>query len=222
LENNTGFFPATSENIIKFSDLMIKAIQNVDILGVMLRPDEMRFKDDLKKSIKIDLIDIEPYCHADPWSKILAHKNVLVIHPFSKTIKSQYEKSGDKLFKDKQVLPEFNLKTLTAVQSIAHTSTSYKDWFEALYDMQEKIAKIEFDVAIIGCGAYGFPLASFIKDQGKQAIHMGGATQILFGIKGQRWDSREFYASLYNEYWVRPSEDETPKNFQNVEAGCYW
>ena len=45
-----------------------------------------------------------------------------------------------------------------------------------------------FDVAIIGCGAYGMPLAAMLKQAGKQAIHLGGATQLLFGIKGKRWE----------------------------------
>lgn len=45
--------------------------------------------------------------------------------------------------------------------------------------------KINFDTAIIGCGAYGMPLAAQIKNAGRQAIHLGGAVQLLFGIKGE-------------------------------------
>ena len=44
--------------------------------------------------------------------------------------------------------------------------------------------KFDFDVALIGCGAYGFPLAAKLKTAGKQAIHLGGVLQALFGIKG--------------------------------------
>ena len=40
--------------------------------------------------------------------------------------------------------------------------------------MSEEIAKIDFDIALIACGAYGFPLASRIKNMGKIAIHCGG------------------------------------------------
>ena len=53
--------------------------------------------------------------------------------------------------------------------------------------MYTEAVKIDFDTAIIGCGAYGFPLAAKLKAAGKQAFHMGGATQLLFGIKGSRW-----------------------------------
>ena len=27
---------------------------------------------------------------------------------------------------------------------------------------------------------------------------------------------------LMNEYWVRPSEAETPQKARQIEAGCYW
>ncbi|WP_274095727.1 hypothetical protein [Riemerella anatipestifer] len=40
-------------------------------------------------------------------------------------------------------------------------------WFDALEDMKNKIDLVDFDVAIIGCGAYGLPLASYIKNKGK-------------------------------------------------------
>ena len=67
-----------------------------------------------------------------------------------------------------------------------------------------------FDVAILGCGPFGFHLAMEIKRMGKQAIVMGGATQILFGIKGKRWDDYPPVRRLYNEFWVRPLDKSKP------------
>ncbi|MPN33589.1 hypothetical protein SDC9_181078 [bioreactor metagenome] len=88
--------------------------------------------------------------------------------------------------------------------------------------MKEKISKSDFEIAIIGAGAYGLALGAYIKSLGKQAIHMGGATQLLFGIKGTRWDKHDFISNLYNENWIRPSENEIYKGANNVEGGCYW
>ena len=68
----------------------------------------------------------------------------------------------------------------------------------------------------------GFPLAAKLKKAGKKAIHMGGVLQVLFGIKGASWDNDPVVSSLYNEYWVRPSDSEKPKSFGTVEGGCYW
>jgi glycerol-3-phosphate dehydrogenase len=53
---------------------------------------------------------------------------------------------------------------------------------------KKRSTKKDYDVALIGCGAYGLPLASHVKRKGKQSIHLGGGLQLLFGIKGKRWD----------------------------------
>jgi hypothetical protein len=220
MENNAGFFPVTEENLIKFSELMLSCISNVDILGSW-RPEEILVANKLAKAKTIPLADIEPYYHVNPWSRILENKNILVIHPFSKSIERQYLQR-EKLFNTNNILPQFHLETITAVQSIANNKVAYDNWFLALDAMKNQIVSKKYDIAIIGCGAYGFPLASFVKDQGKQAVHMGGATQILFGIKGNRWDDHEIISRLYNEYWIRPMKEETPDNTNKVENACYW
>jgi len=93
-----------------------------------------------------------------------------------------------------------------------------------LESMKQKIENIDFDICIIGCGAYGFPLAAHVKRMGKKAFHLAGVTQLLFGIKGRRWEESEVwpYMNLFNENWVRPSDNEKPNNAQKVEGGCYW
>ena len=88
--------------------------------------------------------------------------------------------------------------------------------------MEQEALNLDFDVAILGCGAYGFPLAARFKRAGKKAIHLGGATQIFFGIKGKRWDDMPFFSEMYNDAWVRPLSSETPTKAKSVEDGCYW
>ena len=61
-----------------------------------------------------------------------------------------------------------------------------------------------------------------MKCHGKQVIHMGGATQLLFGIKGKRWDTHPVIKNLYNEHWVRPEAHERPEGAETIESGCYW
>ena len=148
-------------------------------------------------------------------------KKVVVVHPFKETIEMQYEKRKY-LFENPCILPEFELRVVKAVQTIAgQRDERFSEWGEALQYMYDECMKDDFDVAIIGCGAYGMPLASMIKRAGKTAIHLGGVTQVLFGIKGGRWDHNELSA-LYNDYWVRPLPSETPQNANKVEKGCYW
>ena len=127
-----------------------------------------------------------------------------------------------KSFENKEILPIFELRTVKAVQTLAGNKCEHETWFDALEWMYQETMKEAFDVALIGCGAYGLPLAVKLKRAGKQAVHVGGSLQLFFGIKGNRWDNHEVIGKLYNEYWVRPSESETIKKADVVEGSCYW
>lgn len=220
--SNAGFFPQTQDAVMKFGELMAYACKQADLIGVWMNAmEDYVIKTYAPWAQLARLRAIEPYYHNKPWSEALDGKKVLVIHPFEKTIRSQYQ-NRDVLFRDKNVLPVFELKTLKAVQTIAGQKSEFNTWFDALDSMSAKALSTDFDVAIIGCGAYGFPLAAKLKQAGKQAVHMGGATQILFGIKGKRWDHHSEISKLYNEHWVRPLPEETPSSSGVVEDGCYW
>lgn len=221
LQKWSGFFPGSIDKVEQFCELIIKDIPQVDLLGSWLLG-EKYFKKELTGCRKVVLEDLEPFFTTNPWTRVLAGKKVLVVHPFAETIEMQYKKR--KLLFDNDLLPAFDLKIVKAVQSIAGEKTEHKDWFAALKWMQDEIDKIAYDIAIVGCGAYGFPLAAHIKRSGKKAIHLAGVTQLLFGIKGKRWE--EFivwpYTNLFNEHWVYPGEKEKPKNANVVEGACYW
>ncbi len=222
--NNAGFFPKNQKLASKFGNLMIEKSAQADLLALYYSTMEEYFiKNYAPQATLVRGRGIEPWYVENPWTRGLAGKKVLVIHPFESTILKQYKKR-DLLFPGTNILPEFELKTLKAVQTIAgEKDERFKDWFEALDYMYNEAMKIDFDVAIIGCGAYGFPLAAMLKEAGKQAIHLGGATQYIFGIKSKRADvGNALITGLYNDAWVRPSDDERPKNYKSVEGGCYW
>lgn len=234
MQNNAGFFPATESNIIKFCKLMIDDTTHLDLLGSWTWNDlymKPYFSNNFK-SVHIRLL--EPFWKMDePWTKALAGKRVLIVHPFNNLIEKQYKEKRSKLFSNPEFLPQFELKTIKAVQSIGGESNGFIDWFEALHWMESEIDKCEYDVCLIGCGAYGFPLAAHCKRMGKKAIHLGGALQLLFGIKGRRWEDPQYgvkewgieagaYLKLMNEYWIRPGADYCNKHTKDVENGCYW
>lgn len=224
--NNAGFFPFDETLLPKYYKLVCQDAGEIDILGSYLK-EEKYFRDKLKKDcICVNLNGFyAPFMWKNPWTKELKGKNVLVVHPFIESINKQYQKRKV-LFENQEVLPEFNnLFCIKAVQSIAGNNKKlpYKNWFEALDDMKREMDKLEYDVAIIGCGAYGMNLAAHAKRKGKVAIHLAGWTQMLFGIYGNRWinDQPEFKKYI-NEYWVRPEETEIPDGAKTVENGCYW
>lgn len=218
---NAGFFPPTESMLNRFGQLMIDCMKEVDLLGSW-RSEEEIVLPYLHNVKRIMLPNLEPYYFNEPWTTELESKRVLVIHPFADTIKKQY-KILDKLFENEKLAPSYELLTIKAVQSIAgNKPNEFENWFEALEWMKSEIDKKDFDIAIIGCGAYGFPLAAHVKQIGKKAIHLGGAVQILFGIRSTAADHNPRIKPLMNEYWVSPSIDETPKGAELVENSRYW
>lgn len=220
----SGFFPPTIDKIEQFCQLMLQDIPEVDILGSWL-PSEKLFEKEMQNSIKINLELLNPYFSKLPWTKALEGKKVLVVHPFAKTIEQQYKKR--ELLFPNNLLPKFDLRTVKAVQSIGGEVSEFNDWFEALESMKSEIDKEDYDICLIGCGAYGFPLAAHVKRMGKKGFHIGGSLQLLFGIRGKRWENENYndvynYSRLMNEHWIKPGEQDKPQNASKVEDACYW
>ena len=223
LTNNAGFFPKDKQIIIKFAELMKWATSQVNLMTVWFNPmEEYMLRTYGNNPEYCGFTSLEPYFSSCPWSAKLEGKKVLVIHPFYKSIPYQYSRR-ELLFPGKNVLPKFELIMQRAVQTMLDCrDPRFNNWFEALDYMYNEAMSKDFDVAIIGCGAYGFPLAAKLKAAGKIAIHMGGATQIMFGIKGRRWEESDSFTKMFNENWIRPSVEETPEGHQKAEDSCYW
>lgn len=226
LRQNAGFFLPNDVVLKKYCEDFIKIVRNSDLLFTVLYfPMESNVIKAAKPKI---LAHADTICHSvfeykEPWVQYLEGKKVLIIHPFENTIKNQFPKLKT-LFKNPKLAPSYELITLKTLQTIdeEYKNYNYKDWFEALEYMYGEIDKKDFDIAIIAGGAYGMFLANYIKERGKQAIEMCGTTQLLFGIKGARWDE----INLYNENWVRPLDEERPKNIlnfiKNETKASYW
>ena len=195
----------------------------MDVL-VSWRVEELFFCDWIRKKQTIRKKTMDTfYAQEVPWTAALEGKSILVVHPFAETIEEQYIYKRKNLFKNERILPEFSdLQTIKAVQSIAGEPVDFSDWFAALDYMKNEINKKVFDVALIGCGAYGLPLAAHVKRMGRKAVHMGGVLQFLFGIKGKRYIENPQSSSYINSYFVSPPDSDKPQNCNIVEGGCYW
>ena len=91
--------------------------------------------------------------------------------------------------------------------------------------MKSEILNYDFDFAVVGCGGFSLILLEHIKKMGIPAVHLGGATQILFGIRGKRWDNNSTFVDSEwygGEEWLRPLPHEIPQKANLVEGGCYW
>ncbi len=235
MEYAAGFFPCDESSLNKFCELMLEDTKELDILGCWLY-EENCLKSYLNNVLKISFTWLSPWFSKNPWSRALEGKKVLVVHPFDKIIRQQYEKR-ELLFNDNRILPTFQeLHTLKAVMSFADNSAhcGFQTWFDALKWMESEMDKIDYEICILGCGAYGFPLAAHAKRTGKKAVHIGGNSQILFGIYGNaflspnRWEYKlynipnDFYPKLLNKHWVRPTDAYKPKGYMKVDGGSYW
>lgn len=216
---NAGFFPKEDSLLDRFSELYIRDLATMDLIWTMwFSRFEDRLYQDCIPNTPISAYDdtFLPIDLEQPWTAALEGKKVLVIHPFETSIQENY-KNITQIYPS-GLIPQFDLITLPAVQSIAGTKTKYNTWFDALEDMERKIDNIDFDIALIGAGAYGLPLAAYVKKIGKKAVHVGGALQLYFGIKGKAWNK----LGIYNDNWTSPLASERPEGFKKVEAGRYW
>lgn len=231
----SGVFPCSKLTTISCVSEQLNALANTDILGVWPVPylyQSLNFS-----QTKANLIDLETLnilnvfknCD-DNWAQSLLNKNILVVSPFKKTILNNYQnKSQIPLLGE--ILPSLNslnvVKAPFGSFSVENEKNNYskQTWFNNLNDLKIKISRHKFDICILGCGAYGFPLGSFIKTNlNKKALHLGGAHQLLFGIRGGRWLKEQRYNSLkkYLQKWKPPLKEETPIHPKKaIEIGAY-
>lgn len=217
---NCGISPCDDQNLSAVIRNYCTSLKAVDIFGVWSVP----YYDWLATAFCPNahytrLWGLEPYHFRYPWSAQLAHKKVLVVHPFETSIRNNYAKRK-KLFENPDVLPEFELITIKAEQNIDNPNSNY---FDTLERTKAKVKALDFDVALVGCGPVGLPLSSYIREGlNKTVIHLGGALQVLFGIIGKRWEAYPQFKNIINEHWTRPLPEELPPSYLKVEHGCYW
>jgi hypothetical protein len=226
---NAGFFPQDAALLPRFYGEMTDACRRTDYLAAWFQPfEDYYIRRVFRREMHMTYLHyIDPFrCPEHPWTEALAGKKVLVIHPQAELIQSQYENHRAELFPGTGILPEFTLHTQRAVQTSAgEQDARYATWFDALDAMYGQAVQTDFDLAILGCGAYGFPLAARLKAAGRQAVHLGGITQVLFGIHGKRWDedkNHRFLRQYYSDAWARIDSGGRPKDAQDIEGGCYW
>ena len=158
-----------------------------------------------------------------PWLDDLAKLRWLVIHPFEETIRAQLPHLAELGVYSESARGDLACRArdtaiLACPQLPYMVPPRHRDWFEALDDLKSRMEKIEFDIALIGAGAWSLPLVAHAKAVGKKGMHLGGSLQLMFGIKGGRFDNNR----IYNPRWTRPLPQESPANHRLMEGGAYW
>ena len=123
--------------------------------------------------------------------------------------------------------PEWPLPTHPKDENYAH----YLDQLIASPEWDPRIN----NVALLGCGPFGLPLARHAREKGVSSIYVAGLVTLLFGITGRRYvenlkngtasgglADEVFRPGTINEHWRPPLDVETPHNFRTLEGGAYW
>jgi hypothetical protein len=222
----SGIYPLTIETYNYFCETYIDAIKSLDLAPRWCKCLSI-FEEELynklsPKCYNTNICDLEPFHFEKPWTDFLQDKKVLVVTPFSDSIKKQFN-CFEEIW-NKKLKKNFELITLgfPFSRGLCDKDSEYKSYMDCLEKTKEKIQNLKFDFAIFGVGAYSLPLCSFVKKLGISSLHLGGATQILFGIKGRRWEEMNRMQPFFNKFWINPSAEERPTKLNLMEEGCYW
>lgn len=202
--------------------MTINAVKNCDI-------NFCRFENEITiinkfsspNSINTDWYNAYTDFHLDLfWSKAISGKRVLIISSFNETIKFQLsKKTNDAILFNHIADAEFIYYDTLETQF--GLTNEFSDWFSAYEKVRKDISQIEFDIAIIAMGAYGYILASDIKNMGKQAIELCSGLYPLFFIKNKTQAIIRRVSKMYDANWIFPI-DTPPENYLKIEKGAYW
>lgn len=219
----SGVFPLEKTQFQKFLIAYTNAVGSMDAVKLWQRDPFLKyFEKRLAEKLCPQAIPLGPGLLNYSSIVDLADLNWLVVSPFTRSMKLQAcrmkeihpDHKNTSNFKDFEKRCQFLPCPL-----YSHLQPSpFRSWSEGLERLTEMALKTNYDLAIVGAGAWSLPLLANLKKEGRSGIHLGGETQLVFGIKGKRWDSH----GIYTEAWVRPDQDEAPKGKERLEQGCYW
>ena len=234
---NAGLFPSRPETLDHWAEHMLQYVLPAMDLMIEWNPSSKLHEHNFLEahaphSKRTVLRALEPYYEADTSNRytlaIPEEAKIAIVSPFADTILEQSPKlhaiwSTSPVWSTAHTFIPIQTFYSPLVAGERHQwAPRHHDWHEACEDIVEKVVHIGAKYVFIGCGALSLPLAAALKQAGCVAIHTGGATQILFGIKGRRWDSHSVISKFYNDSWVRPAAHEIPERAAAIENGCYF
>ena len=232
MKNNAGIKISDVNNIIIYSKLYLDAFHQCDLYldwepwgDVVTYIQEsynfitLNFKRDRIWSFAMDVFH---NIYNTPWTLSLRGKKILIISCFVDSIKEKID-DREKIY-GVDLFPDCKFVFLKPPQTQGENPS--REFVEELKDFHRQIDEVinDFDVALVSCGGYGNLVCSYIYQQGKSAIYVGGVLQMYFGIYGERWvrERPDVLNFFMNKHWSRPKESEKPKNNQKIENNCYW
>jgi hypothetical protein len=242
MEMNAGIFPGTDATLDDWCKTYLESMGELD--GAAAGWYAPLFSIDLalinrfakKGCFRTPLRSLEPYYSPSQlwWTKELAGKEICVVSSFADTIQKQVDSGAAS-----SIIWRGEQKGLLDIPgaSWSYVRSGYapnvalgrggwppgiRNWKDAVDYMEKQVLATKATVALIGCGALGLILGARLKRRGISSILLGGAIQVLFGIKGRRWQKHDVISKFWNPFWVWPAPEEVPGAANFIEGGCYW
>lgn len=232
---NAGVFPNDRDGIGAFSRLYQHAMSSCDILSVSYPWLVQGWGEQicLSRGSKTNQLSCrisatEPFFVNEPFTKEFADKKVTVISPFVDSFKKQLKNRKNIWgpLADNLLPATTQWRFIKSPLSAGIVPPVDTDWVSMIQRLTQECFPENRedwpDIVLSGFGPGGLCICQEAKERGRIGISMGGGLQILFGVRGKRWDSNEKFQKFFNKHWVRPSRIESPKDHTKVEQGCYW
>lgn len=222
-----GFYPKNVQNIInEFYFNYIESLKYIDFLGsagTYFYSSE--FLKIYKNCIFTDNKYLDPvhlYKSDNPWTSKLQNKNIIFISSHYHSMKYQKNRLnkvwGKKI---KNIMPFKSINIVKAPNfSLGDINSKKLNWSEVPEDLVNQVLNFkDIDFVFIGAGAYSPIISTKLKQKGISSVTTCGATQLFFGIKGERWQQGGFkiHQEIFNDYWIKPLDVDKPKKFRDIE-----
>ena len=229
-----GLFPAEATEILAFSCVLRDSLTRHD--GLAIAPgqwcaDTLRCVPDHVAIAPLDCLDVRSVDPHHPLQALLdglAGADVLLVtspadllhaRANKPTFVAVWKRLGRRWFDPRSVA---YLALPNSYDPLARSpwrnSTTLLNWVIG------QIEGRDFDVALIGSGLYGAPLAAEIRHRGGIGVSLGSQLQLLFGVQGRRWLGWEgFQRDIVNDNWISlPPDGLTTDPDLLPDGGAYW
>ena len=237
LDLHAGIWPSTKECVDKWVFAMVESIRLSDVLVAgwyepLKQAEERLLSKTNTLAPRIPLRSLEPYYVAPEkrWTALLAGQRVAIVSSFTESIQEQLDQRELIWPVATESLLPFNVEWVfvrtgyspSLTKDTAKWPADISSWDVAVTSVVKQVVESKASIALIGCGGLGMVIGAELKKRGIIAIVLGGAIQVLFGIKGMRWQNHSVISNFWNEAWKWPKVSETPSGASLIEGSCYW
>jgi hypothetical protein len=215
----SGLFPTDPATILEFSNFHAHASQSLDFLGLVGRTISM-----LEMEPDRSIPDNSEGCYLPA----LRDQRVLIVSSMADLLCSRANESTFLATWAKTQKPWFYPAEVTSLSfPYAYDIDTQRHFGHSLNLLDwilERINPDDFDVALIAGGGLGIPIASAVKTMGRCAIALGGALQVLFGVRGKRWrEDNEWKQNYFTDAWIDTPQNLVPRMLPGTaDGGAYW